>query len=69
MVFDFDRCYGHKSGCQNKLKVGKRQFWNTFETFDEEINVEHKQILKSNFNGMTRIIMVDNIFNVVLFGT
>ena len=35
-----------KNCCQNMLKVGKLSFWTEVETFDREINVEHKQILK-----------------------
>ena len=28
------------------LKIGKLSFWSKFETFDREINIEHKQIPK-----------------------
>ena len=31
-----------KNGHQNGLKNGKRTFWNKFETFDREINVNSR---------------------------
>ena len=48
--FDFYRCYGNQNGHQNRLKIGNWPFWSKFETFDRDINREHKQIPKRYFN-------------------
>ena len=34
---------------KNSLKIGKLPFWSKFETFDRELNIEHKQISKRYF--------------------
>ena len=47
---NFFRCYGNKNGRQNKMKMGNWPFWSKFETFDREINIEHKQIPKGYEN-------------------
>ena len=39
-----------KNDRQNRLHLGKRPFWNNFETFDREIIIEHKQKPKRYFN-------------------
>ena len=39
----FDRCHGNKNGHKIGLEIGKWPFWSKFETFDREINIEHKQ--------------------------
>ena len=49
-VFDFYRCYGNKNGRQNRLKTGNWLFGSKFETFDRDINIEHKQIPKRCFD-------------------
>ena len=52
-----------ENGHQNRLKIGKLPFWNEFETFDTEINIEHKQLPKviltddKNYHG-TQVIKV-----------
>ena len=48
--FDFNGCYGNKNGRQNRLKIGKLQFWSKFETCYREINIEHKHIPKKYYN-------------------
>ena len=39
-----------ENGCKNKLKIGNWPFRSKFETFDREINLEHKQIPKIYIN-------------------
>ena len=46
-----------KNGHQNGLKMEKRTFWNTFETFDREINVNSNKILYQ----VIKIIRTHNI--------
>ena len=46
-----------KKAAKNRLKIGELPFWNEFDTFDREINIEHKQIPKYIFKQMIRIIM------------
>ena len=46
-----------KNGHQNGLKMEKRTFWNKFETFDREINVNSNKI----FYQVIKIIRTHNI--------
>ena len=46
-----------KNGHQNWLKMEKRTFWNKFETFDREINVNSNKI----FYQVIKIIRTHNI--------
>ena len=47
---NYYHCSGEQNCCQNRLKIGNLSFWSKFETFDREINIEHKQIPKKYFN-------------------
>ena len=38
-----------KKGRQSRLKIGKWPFCSKFETYDREINIEHKHIPKKIF--------------------
>ena len=46
-----------KNGHQNGLKMEKQTFWNKFETFDREINVNSNKI----FYQVIKIIRTHNI--------
>ena len=54
-----------KNDRQNRLHLGKRPFWNNFETFDREIIIEHKQKPKRYFN-IWHDLSGNNAYQVVL---